>query len=63
MNIPHILYPFIHGWTIILLPHHSYCESSVTESKLLLFAAQQVNKSRNKLLGQGIATLFGKPAD
>lgn len=35
----------------------------VTESKVILLAAQQPNKSRNNLLGQGIATLFGKLAD
>ena len=35
----------------------------VTKSKLILLAAQQANKSRAKLLGQGILTLFRKPAD
>ena len=35
----------------------------VTESKLILPTARQANKSRDKLLGQGIVTLFGKPAD
>ena len=32
----------------------------VRESKLILLAAQQANNLRNKLLGQVIATLFGK---
>ena len=35
----------------------------VTESKLVLLAAQQANQSRDKVLGQRIATLPGKPAD
>ena len=35
----------------------------VTESKLIQLAALQANKPRDELLGQGIATLFGKPAD
>ena len=38
------------------------CES-VTESKLVLLATGWVNKSRDELMGQGITTLFGKPAD
>ena len=29
----------------------------------ILLTAQQANKSRDELLGQGIVTLFGKPAD
>ena len=33
------------------------------ESKIVLLIAKQANKSRDKLLGQGIVTLFGKPAD
>ena len=32
----------------------------VTESKLI---TRQANKSRDKLLGQGMMTLFGKSAD
>ena len=36
---------------------------SLTESKLILLAPCLANKSRDKLLGQGIATLFRKPAD
>ena len=36
---------------------------AVTESKLLLLATRQANKLRDELLGQGIATLFRKPAD
>lgn len=32
-------------------------------SKFILLAAQQVNKSRDKVLEQGIVTLFRKPAD
>ena len=35
----------------------------VTESKFILLAAKQVNKSRDELLRQGIVALFGKPAD
>ena len=35
----------------------------VTESKLVLLAAQQGNQSRDKVLGQRIVTLPGKPAD
>ena len=35
----------------------------VTESKLILLAIPQANKSRDELFGQGIVTLFGKPAD
>ena len=35
----------------------------VTESKLILLAAQQANKLRDELLGQGIVTWFRKPAD
>ena len=35
----------------------------VPEPKLILLAAHQVNKSRDEWLGQGIVTLFGKPAD
>ena len=37
--------------------------SVITKSKFLLLTARQVNKSRGELLGQGIATLFGKPAN
>ena len=33
------------------------------ESKFELLAPRQADKSRDKLLGQGIVTLFGKPAD
>ena len=35
----------------------------MTESKLALLATQQADKSRDNLLGEGIATLFRKPAD
>ena len=35
----------------------------VTESRLALLTTQQANKLRDKLLGQGVATLFRKPAD
>ena len=38
-------------------------DQSVTESKFILLTAQQANKSRDELLGQGIATLSRKPAD
>ena len=34
----------------------------VIESKFLLLTARQANKSRDKVLEQEIATLFGKPA-
>lgn len=36
---------------------------TVTESKLILLASWQANKSRDKVLGQGIVTSLGKPAD
>ena len=35
----------------------------VTESKLALLATRQASRSREELLGQGIANLSGKPAD
>lgn len=35
----------------------------ITRSKCVLLTAQQTSKSRDGVLGQGIATLFGKPAD
>ena len=35
----------------------------VTESKLIQLATRQASKSRDELLGPGIVTLFGKPAD
>lgn len=34
---------------------------SVTESQLVLLAAQQANPSGDEVLRQGRATLFGKP--
>ena len=37
-------------------------DSYGTESKFALLATQQANKFRDKLLGQGIATLFKKLA-
>lgn len=36
---------------------------SVTKSKLILLATWQDNKLTDKLLGQRIAALFGKPED
>ena len=33
------------------------------KSKLVLLTERQANKSRDEVLGQGIATLFGKPVD
>ena len=36
---------------------------NVTKSKLVLLAARQASKSRDELLGQGIAILFEIPAD
>ena len=45
-----------------LLPRRTI-SPTVTKSKLILLPSQQANKSRDKVLGQGIATLFGKPAD
>ena len=36
---------------------------SVTKSKLLLLATDQVNKLKDKVLGQRTATLFRKPVD
>ena len=35
----------------------------VTESKLALLATRQANKLGDKVLRQGITTLFGKPSD
>ena len=35
----------------------------ITKPKLILTVAQQLNKSRDKLLGQRTVTLFRKPAD
>ena len=35
----------------------------VIESRLILFTTQQDSKSRDKLFGQGIATLFVKLTD
>lgn len=35
----------------------------VTTSKVVLLTAWQASKSRGELLGQGIAALFGKPAN
>jgi len=36
--------------------------ATATESKLILLAARQANKSGDELLGQGIMTLFAKLA-
>lgn len=44
-------------------PSESPINLFVTESKLLLLATRQANKLRDKVLGQGIRTLFAKPAD
>ena len=38
-------------------------EKTVIESKLMLLAPRQANTWRDESLGQGIATLFGKPVD
>ena len=59
-----------------LEPHHSKCGLGaccmgtpgelirhVTESKFVLLTTWQADKSRDKLLGPGIVTLFGKPVD
>ena len=35
----------------------------VTKSKLILLVAQRANKSRDRLLGQGMTNLLRKPAD
>ena len=43
--------------------HGGMTHSFVTKSKLILLATRQANKSRDKVLGQGIAILFGKPAN
>ena len=40
-----------------------FLDPLVTKSKLLRLATRQANKSRDKWLGQGRGTLFGKPAD
>ena len=37
--------------------------TNIAESKLVLLAPQQGNKSRDKALGQQIVILFGKPAN
>ena len=42
---------------------YSEIVSIVNESKLLLLTAWQTNKLRDEVLGQGIVTLFVKPAD
>ena len=39
------------------------CDGCVTKSKSVLLTACQANKLRNKVLGQGTATLLGKPVD
>ena len=39
------------------------CSQNVTVSKLLLLPTQRDSKLRDEALGQGIATLFRKPAD
>ena len=36
---------------------------TVTKSKLILLASWQASKSRDNVLGQGIVTSLGKPAD
>ena len=46
---------------MVLLCGSSVLNTFVTESKLTLFAAQQANKSGDKLLRQGRVALFGKP--
>ena len=38
-------------------------DGGVTESKLVPLAALQASRSRDKVLRQGIVTLFGKPAN
>ena len=45
----------------LLLPENAGT-GTVTKSKLWVLAAWQANKSRDKLLRQGMATLFGNPA-
>ena len=55
-NVKHRIHlTFIYSFNI-------YPCNYVTESKLVLLAAQQASKSRDKVLGQGIVTLFGKQA-
>ena len=39
------------------------CDKTVTGSKLMLHTTWQMNKSRDEVLGQVIATLFREPAD
>ena len=51
------------GWVIHFHFPGSGGGVTVTESKLIILATQQANKSRDELLGQGIETLFRKPAD
>ena len=52
---PHIWNIETHWWQLAL-----WRLDYVTESKLVLLTERQVSKSRDKVLGQGIATLFRK---
>ena len=48
--------------TFSVFPPSSWA-AIVTESKLVLLTAGQTNQLRDEVLGQGIAALFGQPAD
>ena len=43
--------------------HHLPLSDIVTESKFILLIKCQASKLKDEMLGQGIVTLFGKPAD
>ena len=49
--------------TLVRTGQGGQCSTHATESKLMLFATWQGSKSRDELLGEGMVTLFGKPAD
>ena len=51
-----------HNWVYAKETTH-VIRPTVTESRLALLTARQANIWRDKVLRQGIATLFGKPAD
>lgn len=46
-----------------LYPTATFFITHVTESKLILLATQQADKSRDKVMEQGLATLFRNPTD
>ena len=48
---------------LIAFSRRGFQDIYVTLSKLILLTAQQANKLGDEVLGQGITTLFRKPAD